>query len=440
MTHDTFISYSKKDKAIADAICKALEDDGLSCWYAPRNVEVGADWDASIMEALANSRVMILVWSLNSDSSKQVKREIAIALDDIGVALIPFRTEIIEPSKLRFYLGNIQWLDASNPPLENNLRLLIDEVRTVIARQETMKTARTVAEERVAEERAAEEGAVEDRRRDEAEAQARVTEAARIKAPAEKQRLEQEKQAAEKERLRREEQRRANERERQRVEAEARPEAKAPDEETHGAFDSQVLPNQRFPLAKVAVAVVSIILLGGLAYAFWPNKQADPDQRAQVASAHDSPTPDAATLFSSPAVSTNSQPSGKPSPAATKAPTPQMANANAASAPAPTPATTPQGTISGGVLNTKATYLAQPVYPEAAKKERASGLVMVQVLIDENGYVSSAQAISGHALLRHAAERAALRSTFSPAKSAGERVKVTGVLTFNFRPPLVFVE
>jgi len=70
MVHDAFISYSKKDKAIADAICKALEDDGLSCWYAPRNVEIGADWDASIMEAPANCKVMILVWSKNSDTSK----------------------------------------------------------------------------------------------------------------------------------------------------------------------------------------------------------------------------------------------------------------------------------------------------------------------------------------------------------------------------------
>jgi hypothetical protein len=47
--------------------------------------------DASIMDALANCRVMILVWSTNSDTSKQVKREIAIALDDIGISLIHFR-------------------------------------------------------------------------------------------------------------------------------------------------------------------------------------------------------------------------------------------------------------------------------------------------------------------------------------------------------------
>lgn len=62
MKNDVFISYSKTDKATADAICQALEAHELKCWYAPQNVPSGADWDASIMEALANSQVMILVW------------------------------------------------------------------------------------------------------------------------------------------------------------------------------------------------------------------------------------------------------------------------------------------------------------------------------------------------------------------------------------------
>ena len=69
MPHDAFISYSQVDKTVADSICEALENDGIVCWYAPRDVEVG-DWDAAIMDALANCRVMILVWSKHSDQSR----------------------------------------------------------------------------------------------------------------------------------------------------------------------------------------------------------------------------------------------------------------------------------------------------------------------------------------------------------------------------------
>ena len=132
MAHDAFVSYSKNDIETVDAICKALEENGLSCWYAPRNVPIGADWDASIMEALAASRVMILVWSSHSDQSKQVKREVALALDEIGVTVIPFRIESIEPSKLRYYLSGIQWFDASNPPPEANLKRLVEQVKIAI--------------------------------------------------------------------------------------------------------------------------------------------------------------------------------------------------------------------------------------------------------------------------------------------------------------------
>lgn len=132
MAHVAFISYSKDDKGTVEAICKTLEENGLDCWYASRNVPVGADWDASIMEALAASRVMILVWSSHSDQSKQVKREVALALDEIGVTVIPFRIESIEPSKLLYYLSGIQWFDASIPPLEANLNRLVEQVKIAI--------------------------------------------------------------------------------------------------------------------------------------------------------------------------------------------------------------------------------------------------------------------------------------------------------------------
>lgn len=89
-------------------------------------------------------------------------------------------------------------------------------------------------------------------------------------------------------------------------------------------------------------------------------------------------------------------------------------------------------TISGGVLNGKAISLPKPVYPPAAKAAHASGTVVVQVTVDEEGKVISAKAVSGHPLLQASAEAAARQARFSPTKLSGKPVKVTGVITYNF--------
>jgi TonB family protein len=92
-------------------------------------------------------------------------------------------------------------------------------------------------------------------------------------------------------------------------------------------------------------------------------------------------------------------------------------------------------TLSGGVLNGKATNLVKPAYPAAAKAVRAEGAVNVQVTIDEEGNVISASAVSGHPLLRAAAVEAARASKFSPTRLSGQPVKVTGVIVYNFTLP-----
>jgi periplasmic protein TonB len=99
--------------------------------------------------------------------------------------------------------------------------------------------------------------------------------------------------------------------------------------------------------------------------------------------------------------------------------------------PASTP-TPPRAPISGGVLNGKAISLPKPAYPPIARAAHASGTVVVQVLIDENGSVVSAKAVSGHPLLQAVAVSAARQARFSPTKLSGQPVKVTGVIQYNF--------
>lgn len=91
-------------------------------------------------------------------------------------------------------------------------------------------------------------------------------------------------------------------------------------------------------------------------------------------------------------------------------------------------------TINGAVLNGKAINLVKPDYPPAAKAVNAGGTVNVQIMIDEEGNVISASAVSGHPLLKQSSEAAAKASKFSPTVLQGKPVKVSGILVYNFAP------
>jgi TonB family protein len=97
-------------------------------------------------------------------------------------------------------------------------------------------------------------------------------------------------------------------------------------------------------------------------------------------------------------------------------------------------ASMPPKVISGGVVNGKAISLPVPSLPPAGKAVGVVGTVSVQVVIDESGNVISTSAVSGHPLLRAAAENAARRSKFAPTQLSGKPVKVTGVIVYNFAP------
>lgn len=93
------------------------------------------------------------------------------------------------------------------------------------------------------------------------------------------------------------------------------------------------------------------------------------------------------------------------------------------------------GEINGPLLNGKATYLAKPTYPAAARAVHAEGMVTVKITIDEDGSVIAAEAINGHPLLRAASEAAAREAKFLPTLLSGQPVKVSGILTYNFVLP-----
>jgi uncharacterized membrane protein YhaH (DUF805 family) len=132
MSFDVFISYPHKNKVAADATCAALEADGIRCWIAPRDVAAGAEWAASIVDAISRCRVMVLIFSEHANQSKQIHREVQQAFDN-ELPVVPLRVENAMPTEaLAYYMGPIHWLDALTPPLESHLKRLSVAVRALL--------------------------------------------------------------------------------------------------------------------------------------------------------------------------------------------------------------------------------------------------------------------------------------------------------------------
>ena len=132
MAHDVFISYSSNDKPTADAACAVLEQKGIRCWIAPRDIVPGADWGESIIDAINDARALVLVFSSHANASPQIKREVERAVNK-GIPIIPLRIEDVAPTKsLEYFISTPHWLDAYNPPLERHLTYLADVIAHIL--------------------------------------------------------------------------------------------------------------------------------------------------------------------------------------------------------------------------------------------------------------------------------------------------------------------
>ena len=139
MAHDVFISYSYKDKPIADAICTNLEVAGVRCWIAPRDMIPGEQGPEAISRAISQSRLMVMVFSADSNTSVDVYRELFLAASN-NVVIIPFRIEQVEPEPRKGYiLAGAHWLDAMNPPTQEQVDVLVKSVKSFLKKPELPK-------------------------------------------------------------------------------------------------------------------------------------------------------------------------------------------------------------------------------------------------------------------------------------------------------------
>jgi len=132
MMLDVFISHSSHDRDAADAACAALEQRGLRCWMAPRDVRPGEDYGEASAAGIARSRLILLIYSAATGDSVQARRELERATG-LGLPVLAFRIADVAPAPaLSFLIGEGQWLDALTPPLAPHLDYLGDRIARLL--------------------------------------------------------------------------------------------------------------------------------------------------------------------------------------------------------------------------------------------------------------------------------------------------------------------
>ena len=141
---DVFISYSSQDKAVAGAICKYLENAGVACWIAPRNVTPGEFYAESIVHANRFGQGGRARSQSTRQTPSTVLREIERAASKRH-HIVTFRTDTAPlPAGLEYFLNTSQWLDASATGVHRALPKLLEAVRSGLAQSPAAARADSV--------------------------------------------------------------------------------------------------------------------------------------------------------------------------------------------------------------------------------------------------------------------------------------------------------
>ena len=127
-----FVSFSSRDQKEALEIVDRLEAASIKCWISCRDVPHGDDYQDAIVTALETVKAMVLIFSKHADSSKEIKKELALASEN-GLFVLPVRIDDTKPTKgFRYQLATRQYIDLF-PTRENNMQLVIDALRRHLA-------------------------------------------------------------------------------------------------------------------------------------------------------------------------------------------------------------------------------------------------------------------------------------------------------------------
>ena len=128
---DIFVSYASQDRDAAFRIVAYLEQNGIRCWVAPRDVPPGMEYGEAIIQGIAQSRALVLILSDQSNESQFVRKEVERAVSKTKPVL-PVRIREVKPSgSLEFFISSSQWVDAWKSPMEQHLLPLVAAIKAM---------------------------------------------------------------------------------------------------------------------------------------------------------------------------------------------------------------------------------------------------------------------------------------------------------------------
>ena len=129
---NVFISYSSKQRELANQIRTYLNSNGLSCWMAPDSIPPGSDYLEEIPIALGNVKAFLLVLTEDAMNSKWVKKEVATAVGS-GIAVLPVKFSEFElNSKFCFLLDGEQIMLVKEKNAEDYLPDILKTLRAAL--------------------------------------------------------------------------------------------------------------------------------------------------------------------------------------------------------------------------------------------------------------------------------------------------------------------
>jgi hypothetical protein len=136
MSANIFISFASQDTKIAGTICSAIESRGFRCWISSRDILPGENFQSAIVRAIRSSRIMLLVFTANSNRSEEMTKELALASQQ-KLMVVPLRVEDVAPSDAFAYeFATRQWIDLFSD-WEQSMNQLCTRIGAALASEPT---------------------------------------------------------------------------------------------------------------------------------------------------------------------------------------------------------------------------------------------------------------------------------------------------------------
>ena len=139
MKKNIFVSYTHDDKRVADALVKYLEERGIPCFIAPRDIDPGKPYASNLMKAIDNCTLVLLIASDAINQSDHVLNEVDAIVNKKKDILPIFIEDFEMNADYRYYLGRKQWVIAYPDAPQSYFDKIVDSVLPFIPQEELPK-------------------------------------------------------------------------------------------------------------------------------------------------------------------------------------------------------------------------------------------------------------------------------------------------------------